>query len=221
MEGFVKERQQMVDRQIRCRGVSDNQVLHAMLSVPRHLFVGESDRSRAYQDRPLPIGHNQTISQPYIVAAMCAALKLDKSSKVLDIGTGSGYAAAVLSEIADRVISIERVPELVDLARENLARAGYPAVELHCGDGSLGMSSEAPFDAIVAAAGAPALPDRLQDQLAIGGRLVIPVGPSQDRQSLVRITRVSEDDFETENLGDVRFVPLVGDDGWNTPYWEP
>ncbi len=210
----------MVDRQIRARGISNADILAAMLCVPRHLFVDPMDRSNAYQDRPLPIGHGQTISQPYIVAAMCEALNLTPETRVLDVGTGSGYAAAVLSELSNHVTSLERIPELAELAKDNLARSGYDAVDVVCEDGSLGYSPNAPYGAIVVAAGAPSIPEQLQDQLDIGGRLVIPIGPSQDRQSLIRVTRVAEDEYETENLGDVRFVPLLGEDGWTLPFWQ-
>ncbi|WP_420415499.1 protein-L-isoaspartate(D-aspartate) O-methyltransferase [Roseibium sp.] len=218
MEGFVKERQQMVDRQIRARGVDDVRVLDAMVSVPRHLFVASDDKERAYQDCPLPIGLGQTISQPYVVAYMCEALSLTKTSKVLDVGTGSGYSAAVLSELAGTVIGVERKPDLVDLAKTNLARAGYGAIEVHCADGSMGYLKEAPYDAIMVGAGAPATPDQLQQQLAIGGHLVIPIGPSRHHQMLWRITRISEDEFDTKNLGDVSFVPLIGEDGWEAGF---
>lgn len=215
MEGFVKERQQMVDQQIRARGVTDTRVLEAMVSVPRHLFVPSGDRARAYQDCPLPIGLGQTISQPYVVAYMCEALALKTNAKVLDVGTGSGYSAAVLSELGGKVTGVERKPDLVELAKGNLDRAGYGSIEVHCADGSLGYPQDAPYDAIMVGAGAPATPDELQHQLTIGGHLVIPTGPSRRHQMLLRITRLSEDEFETQNLGEVSFVPLIGEDGWH------
>lgn len=205
----------MVDRQIRSRGISDAAVLAAMSKVPRHLFVLSESRHHAYEDRPIPIGCRQTISQPYIVALMCEALKIETGSRVLDVGTGSGYAAAVMAEMGAKVIGIERKSELAEFAKTNLIRAGYPTVEIHCGDGTLGYPQAAPFDTIMVAAGSPALPGTLKNQLAIGCRLVIPIGRSRHHQHLLRITRQSETDFSSETLGDVTFVPLIGEEGWD------
>lgn len=210
-----EERATMVDRQIRTRGVSNAAVLAAMSKIPRHLFVPDESRQYAYEDRPLPIGCGQTISQPYIVALMCEALKIEPGSRVLDVGTGSGYAAAVMAEMGAKVIGIDRKPELAEYAKTNLIRAGYPTVEIHCGDGTLGYPQAAPFDAVMVAAGSPALPGTLKNQLMIGGRLVIPIGQSRHHQNLLRITRQSETDFSSETLGDVTFVPLIGEEGWD------
>ncbi|MGV2976033.1 protein-L-isoaspartate(D-aspartate) O-methyltransferase [Roseibium alexandrii] len=214
MKDDHEERLHMVDRQIRARGISDAAVLVAISKVPRHLFVLSESRHHAYEDRPIPIGCRQTISQPYIVALMCEALKIETGSRVLDIGTGSGYAAAVMAEMGAKVIGIERNSELADRAKANLVRAGYPTVRVHCGDGTLGYPQEAPFDAIMVAAGSPALPGPLKDQLAIGGRLVIPAGPTRRQQQLLRVTRLSETEYSSEPLCDVTFVPLIGEEGW-------
>ncbi|MBO9419044.1 protein-L-isoaspartate(D-aspartate) O-methyltransferase [Labrenzia sp. R4_2] len=210
-----EERAAMVERQIRARGVSNAAVLAAMSKVPRHLFVPTECRHHAYEDCPLPIGCGQTISQPYVVALMCEALRIEPGSRVLDVGTGSGYAAAVMAEMGAKVIGIERKSELVEFAKTNLVRAGYPTVDVHCDDGTLGYTQEAPYDAVMVAAGSPALPGTLKNQLAIGGRLVIPIGLSRHHQHLLRITRQSETDFSSETLGDVTFVPLIGEEGWN------
>ncbi|MGS4883901.1 protein-L-isoaspartate(D-aspartate) O-methyltransferase [Roseibium sp. MB-4] len=210
-----EERATMVDRQIRSRGISDAALLAATSKVPRHLFVPFEGRQYAYEDRPLPIGYGQTISQPYVVALMCEALKIEPGARVLDIGTGSGYAAAVMADMGAKVIGIERKSELADRAKANLLRAGYPTVEIHCGDGTLGYLQDAPYDAIMVAAGSPALPGTLKNQLTIGGRLVIPIGPSRHHQHLLRITRQSETDFSSKTLGEVTFVPLIGEEGWD------
>jgi protein-L-isoaspartate(D-aspartate) O-methyltransferase len=210
-----EERATMVDRQIRSRGISDAAVLAAMSKVPRDLFVPGESRQYAYEDRPLPIGYGQTISQPYVVALMCEALRIEPGSRVLDVGTGSGYAAAVIAEMGAKVIGIERKSELADRAKASLVRSGYPIVEIHCGDGTLGYPQAAPFDAIMVAAGSPALPGTLKNQLTIGGRLVIPIGPARHHQHLLRITRQSETDFSSETLGEVTFVPLIGEEGWD------
>jgi len=214
MDAFAAERKDMVETQLRRRDIRDERVLAAMGTVPRHLFVAESRRHRAYWDGPLAIGSYQTISQPYVVALTCELLELAPGDSVLEIGTGSGYAAAVLSELAERVVSIERLPELADLARKNLEAAGYHSVEVLCTDGTLGCPDKAPFDAIAVAAGAPAVPDSLKQQLKVGGRLVIPVGPTQRMQDLLCIKRLSAGQFATANKGGVAFVPLVGENGW-------
>jgi protein-L-isoaspartate(D-aspartate) O-methyltransferase len=202
----------MVENQIVPRGVRDPEVLRALGRVPRHLFVDEALRDRAYGEGALPIGHGQTISQPVIVAAMTAALQLRGDEKVLEIGTGCGYQAAVLAEIAERVFSVERLAPLYRRARALLDALGCHNVVLRHGDGTLGWREHAPYDAIVVTAGAPHVPAALREQLAVGGRLVIPVG-GRGRQSLVRITRGERED-RREALGDCVFVSLVGDDGW-------
>jgi len=207
-------RRQMVDRHLRARGVRDLRVLDAMAAVPREAFVSPDLADLAYDDRPLPIEAGQTISQPYIVALMAEALALEPGERVLEIGTGSGYAAAVLANVASQVYTIERHAELAELARERLTRLGYANVEVRCGDGTLGWSEHAPFDAIVVAAGGPELPPALLDQLAIGGRLVMPIGTGR-AQELVRVTRVGDHEYRREDLGSVVFVPLIGAHGWS------
>ncbi len=207
-------RRKMVQFQIAARGLTDERVLDALAVVPREAFVPDDLLPYAYQDRPLPIEANQTISQPYIVALMTVALELQPDARVLEIGTGSGYAAAVLAEICKEVYSVERYKELADTARQRLSRLGYRNVHVKHGDGTLGWPDHAPYDGIVVAAGAPEVPEPLQQQLTIGGRLVIPVGPTLASQELLRIRRVGEDEYQTDNLGSVRFVPLVGEAGW-------
>eukprot|EP00903_Cladosiphon_okamuranus_P001609 g1607.t1 len=214
MDAFASARRDMVETQLRHRGIRDKRVLAAMEKVPRHLFVAEIRRHRAYWDGPLAIGSYQTISQPYVVALTCELLEIMPNSSVLEIGAGSGYAAAILSELANCVVSVERLPELAELARKNLRASGYDSVEVLCSDGTLGCPEKAPFDAIAVAAGAPAVPEPLKRQLKIGGRLVIPVGPSRHQQDLVRVRRISEDNFRTDTLGAVSYVPLVGSEGW-------
>src|SRR5690554_6425010 len=207
-------RRSMVHHQIARRGVRDKRVLEVMAKVPREVFVPEHLINEAYEDHPLPIGHGQTISQPYIVALMAEALALTGRERVLDIGTGSGYAAAVLASLALEVYSIERIPELARQARDNLDKAGFSQVHVACGDGTLGWPEAAPFDGICVAAGAPAVPETLKQQLAIGGRLVIPVGSEHTGQQLILITRRSDTDYQREDFGEVRFVPLLGEEGW-------
>lgn len=215
MVDFSELRENMVEYQIAARGVQSPQVLDAMRKVPREQFVSKDVREFAYEDSPLPIGAGQTISQPYIVAYMIDGLGLQGGEKVLEIGAGSGYAAAVLAEIADEVYTIERIEELAKSATATLAKTGYKNVHVLHGDGTLGWPEHAPFDGIIVAAGGPEVPDSLKQQLKIGGRMVIPVGQSQDFQELVRVTRISETEFQTEDLVAVRFVPLVGAEGWN------
>ena len=210
-------RENMVQYQIAARGVSDDRVLDAMRTVPREIFMPEALAEFAYEDTPLPIEEGQTISQPYIVALMIAAIRPGREDRVLEIGTGSGYAAAVLSRVVGQVYTVERHKALVDLARRRLRTLGYSNVEVLHGDGSLGWPEHAPYDAIIVTAGGPHVPRQLRDQLAIGGRIVIPVGPEPRLQHLVRMTRVSEERFEEERLGEVRFVPLVGEDAWEEP----
>lgn len=206
----------MVDRQIAWRGVGDEHVLRAMRSVPREAFVPESLRIFAYDDAPLPIGDGQTISQPYVVALMIEAAALRPGERALEIGTGSGYAAAVMAEIAGQVFTIERLDGLAHAARQRLAELGYANVEVHTGDGTLGLPEAAPFDVIIAAAAGPEVPEAWKEQLATGGRIVMPVG-GYDHQELVRLTRRDDGKFDKERFGDVRFVPLVGAQGWRDP----
>jgi protein-L-isoaspartate(D-aspartate) O-methyltransferase len=202
----------MVDRQLRRRGIADERVLAAMARVPRELFVPDGVRAYAYADDALPIGEGQTISQPYVVATICSLLVLEGAERVLDVGTGSGYQAAVLAELAAEVVTIERIPELAETAREALARAGYPNVEVRVGDGSLGVPDRAPFDAIAVAAAVPTVPHALYDQLVEGGRVVVPRG-SRQGQELVLVVRTPERPVERTVLP-VRFVPLLGDEGF-------
>ncbi|MEJ2603852.1 MAG: protein-L-isoaspartate(D-aspartate) O-methyltransferase [Gammaproteobacteria bacterium] len=210
-----EERERMVSRQIESRGVRSGIVLQAMRRVPREAFLPAHLREFAYDDNPLPIGEGQTISQPYIVAMMIEALALRGGEKVLEIGAGSGYAAAVLAEIADEVYTIERLGPLADRARKALRSLGHDNVRVRHGDGTLGWPDAAPFDAIVVAAAGPEVPETLKSQLKVGGRMVIPVGSRPYAQELLRIVRVSETDFASEDLADVRFVPLVGHEGWD------
>ncbi|MFB3924797.1 MAG: protein-L-isoaspartate(D-aspartate) O-methyltransferase [Syntrophales bacterium] len=215
MDRYKKQRLRMVDAQIRSRGITDERVLKAMETVPRHLFVEEALRDQAYNDNPLPIGENQTISQPYIVALMTAALELKGREKVLEIGTGSGYQTAILAELADQVFSIERIAFLASRARRVLDSLKYFNVAIRVGDGTYGWKEESPFDGIIVTAGAPMVPKTLLEQLAVGGRLVVPVG-SRHSQSLAKLTRTSQDlkDVKREDLGGCRFVSLVGEHGW-------
>ena len=210
----VQARARMVDQQIAARGVRSKPVLDAMRRVPREVFVPESMRELTYNDGPLSIGEGQTISQPFIVALMVEALDLNGGETVLEIGTGSGYAAAVLAEIASQVYTIERIDQLAQQARTTLAENGYDNVEVIQGDGTLGWPDQAPYDAIVVTAGGPEVPEALKHQLKTGGRLVIPVGRDMHNQELIRVTRVSQSDFRTEDLEYVRFVPLIGEQGW-------
>jgi protein-L-isoaspartate(D-aspartate) O-methyltransferase len=206
-------RRLMVERQIIARGVRDRLVLDAMMQVPRHLFVEEALRGQAYSDYPLPIGEKQTISQPYMVAFMTEALRLKGGEKVLEIGTGSGYQAAVVAQIASRVFSVERITDLARRARRVLDSIGCKNINIRLNDGTCGWQEESPFDGIIVTAGAPNVPPLYLDQLEIGGRLVIPVG-SRGSQTLKRITRTGLQEFSEENLLDCRFVPLIGKDGW-------
>jgi protein-L-isoaspartate(D-aspartate) O-methyltransferase len=185
-----------------------------MRSVPREAFLPEQLREFAYEDAPLPIEQSQTISQPYIVAFMIEALGLTGGEKVLEIGAGSGYAAAILSKIAGEVYTVERIGQLAEKAASTLADLGYHNVHVRHGDGTKGWPEHAPYDGIIVAAGGPSIPESLKEQLKIGGRLVIPVGRDPKVQELVRVTRVSENEYESEDLADVRFVPLIGQEGW-------
>ena len=211
---FDEQRARMVDLQLARRGISDERVRAAFRAVPRESFVPAALTELAYRDGPLPIGEDRTISQPYIVALTTQALGLEGEERVLDIGTGSGYAAAVLSRIAKEVFTVERLETLATEARDRLERLGYRNVEVLHGDGTLGWPEHAPYDAIAVAAGAPEVPPALLEQLAPGGRLVIPVGPDETSQVLMRVTRVGADAFREEPLGEVRFVPLIGERGW-------
>lgn len=214
MHNFVELKRQMIEHQMVARGLRDDEVLSAMSAVPREKFVPPELVEFAYSDEPLPIAARQTISQPYIVALMVSALQLKPEERVLEVGTGSGYAAAILSEIADQVFTIERHKILADSARERLLELGYDNVQVRVGDGTLGWPTQAPFDGIVVAAGGPDVPKALLQQLSVGGRLVIPVGSEKHRQSLLRIRRISADEYREEDLGDVRFVPLIGISAW-------
>jgi protein-L-isoaspartate(D-aspartate) O-methyltransferase len=200
----------MVEVDLRRRGIRDPKVLGAFRTVRREDFVPPDLVGAAYDNGPLPIGEGQTISQPYIVAFTVEALGLAGGERVLEVGTGSGYAAAILSSIAGEVFTIERIPWMADAARERLARLGYANVHVRCGDGTLGWPENAPYDSIAVAAGASRVPRALLDELGIGGRIVIPVGPDVASQRLVRVTRESETGFREEDLAEVRFVPLVG-----------
>lgn len=212
MSDLAAERERMVADQLEARGIEDQRVLEAMGRVPRELFVHEEDRKRAYLDMPLRIGHGQTISQPYMVTIICQTAEVGEGDKVLDIGTGSGYQAAVLAELGAVVHTVERIPELAERARHRLEAAGYGAVGVHVGDGSLGLPEEAPFDAIVVAAAAPLMPASLYDQLVPRGRLVVPVGGPQG-QRLEVIVRSPEGPAVTRSVP-CRFVPLVGAEGF-------
>lgn len=204
----------MVRKQVEARGVHDPRVLQAMRLVSREDYVPEGKQPLAYEDRPLDIGQGQTISQPYIVALMAQALELKGQEKVLEVGTGSGYGAAVLALLSREVFTIERLPSLAKAAALRLAEAGCVNVHVIQGDGTLGHPIEAPFDAIVVAAGAPRVPEALLAQMAVGGRLVIPVGEDLDDQTLMLVRRVSPAQYEAQNLAEVRFVPLLGAQGF-------
>ena len=209
-----EDRERMVAKHIEARGITDPLVLHAMRTVPRERFVPASLAKFAHDDGPLPIGHDQTISQPYIVAVMTQAAGLKPGARALEIGTGSGYGAAVLSHIAAEVYTVERVGALADEARDRLARLGYANVHVLESDGTLGWEAHAPYDAIVVTAGGPRVPKTLLDQLAVGGRLVMPVGPATRHQRLVRVTRTDVQEYKYEDLEEVAFVPLIGAEGW-------
>lgn len=204
-------RRQMVSRQIQARGVDDPRVLQAMGAVPRHLFVPPAWRASAYADHPLPIGQGQTISQPFIVAYMTELLGLRGGERVLEIGTGSGYQAAVLSLMAAEVYSVELVPELCQEAAQRLAKLGYTNVRVRCGDGYQGWPEAAPFQAIMVTAAAPEVPPLLVEQLAPGGRLLLPRGPAGGLQFLVMVEKTGDGRLVTRELDPVRFVPLVGE----------
>jgi protein-L-isoaspartate(D-aspartate) O-methyltransferase len=210
---FLRQREEMVKRQIEARGIADPKVLAALRCVPRHLFVSDALRDQAYGDFPLPIGEQQTISQPYIVAEMTQALQLSENDRVLEIGTGSGYQAAVLAEIAYRVYTVERIHSLLVNARRLFDQLRYHNIITRYGDGTRGWPEEGPFDAIIITAGAPQVPQALMAQLAVGGRMIVPVG-DQHSQDLIKIFK-DEKGINQANLGGCRFVKLVGEQGWS------
>jgi len=211
---FARLRDRMVERQLLERGIRSAAVLEAMRRVAREHFLPPDLEALAYDDTPLPIADAQTISQPYIVALMIEALELRGGEQALEVGTGSGYAAAVLAQIAGEVYTVERIGQLAEKAADALRRLGLKNVHVLHGDGTLGWSEHAPYDAIIVAAGAPHVPAALTEQLAIGGRLVIPVGPDPQVQELVRVVRLAPSQYRRETLADVRFVPLLGEQGW-------
>jgi len=215
MTDFVAEREAMVERQLRRRGICEKPILDAFLAVPREAFVDAGHAHLAYGDHPLPIEARQTISQPYIVALMIQAAGVKSGDTVLEIGAGSGYAAAVIGRIAARVIAIERQHELVDIARNRLRRLGHDNIEIVEGDGTKGWRDEAPYDAILAPASGSHVPEALIAQLAPGGRLVMPIGDPGRVQELVKVTKQEDGVLMQENLGGVRFVPLIGEEGWD------
>lgn len=211
---MAQQRDQMVAEQLEARGIYDPAVLAAMKIVPREAFVSEQYRHFAYDDGPLPILEGQTISQPFVVALMIESVEIKTGDRVLEIGTGSGYAAAVISRIAAEVYTVERHQTLVHYARQNLAAVGYENVHVHLGDGTLGWPEYAPYNAIIVAAGGPQVPQALKEQLVVSGRLIIPVGTEQRAQRLVKVIRVNEKEYREQTLSYVRFVPLIGQQGW-------
>jgi protein-L-isoaspartate(D-aspartate) O-methyltransferase len=215
MDIYKKQRKRMVETQLKARDITDSRVLKAMETIPRHLFVDEGLIEQAYNDNPLPIDANQTISQPYIVALMTQALELKPTERVLEIGTGSGYQTAILASLAFRIFSIERIAALATKARKILDQLNYYNVAIRVGDGSYGWKEEAPFDAIITTAAVPEIPQYLIEQLAIEGRLVVPVG-GRNVQNLYKITRLSKksQDIKKEELCGCRFVSLIGESGW-------
>jgi protein-L-isoaspartate(D-aspartate) O-methyltransferase len=214
MSNFASARRCMVDRQIVARGVRDPRVLEAMRQTPREAFLPPELADMAYDDAALPIDAGQTISQPYIVALMLEAAALKPTDRALEIGAGSGYAAAAMSRLCAQVVTIERHADLAHTASARLKAAGYDTIEVHVGDGTKGWSERAPFDAILVAAASPSAPEALLRQLEIGGRLIIPIGQDADKQRLMKIVRAAPNRFENEDLGGVSFVPLIGEYGW-------
>ena len=213
MKNFAAAREKMVEHQLEDRGIKDIRVLYAMRKVPRHLFVPEALQSRAYEDGPLPIGENQTISQPYMVAYMTEALELKSSDVVLEIGTGSGYQSAVLAEIVKQVYSIERIKDLLAAARKVFDKLGYTNIATKNFDGTYGWKEKSPFDAIIVTAASPDIPEPLIEQLAVGGRLVIPVGNASSQ--ILKKVRKSEKEIEIKELCGCVFVKLIGKYGWS------
>ena len=209
---YERQREEMVQQQIAARGITDAKVLAAFRKVPRHLFVSEALRDQAYGDYPLPIGEQQTISQPYIVAEMTQALELKHDDRVLEIGTGSGYQAAILAEIVYRVYTIERIRTLYVQTRNLLDKLKYHSIVMRCSDGTSGWHDEGPFNAIIVTAGAPEVPEKMLDQLVEGGRMVVPVG-NQHSQELIKFTK-NKSGIHKSNLGGCRFVKLIGAHGW-------
>jgi len=214
MTDFAAEREAMVERQLKRRGINEERIIDAFRSVPREAFVGRGYTDLAYGDHPLPIEAGQTISQPYIVGLMIQAAGIEAGDCVLEVGAGSGYAAAVIAQIARKVVAVERQHDLVEVARERLRRLGYANVEIVEGDGTRGWPDEAPFDAILAAASGSHVPPPLVGQLAPGGRLVMQIGEPGDVQQLIKVTKQDDGILRQENLGAVRFVPLIGEEGW-------
>jgi protein-L-isoaspartate(D-aspartate) O-methyltransferase len=215
MTNFAAERDAMIERQIEARGIHEPTILEAFRSVPREEFLSKEYADLAYGDHPLPIEAGQTISQPYIVALMIQAAEMKAGDTVLEVGAGSGYAAAIMSRIAGRVTAVERQPDLVKVAQERMQRLGFDNVRIVQGDGTRGWEPEAPYDAILAAASGSHIPPAWIDQLADGGRIVMPVGEPTFIQKLIKVTRGPAGKLITEDLGGVRFVPLIGEEGWN------
>jgi len=215
MTDFTREREAMVERQLRRRGITEPDILDAFRAVPREEFVSIDQAHLAYGDHPLPIEAGQTISQPYIVALMIQAAAIKPGDRVLEVGAGSGYAAAVIGRIAQKVIAIERKRDLVEVARERLRRLGYANVEIVEGDGTKGWRDEAPYDAILAAASGSHVPRPLIEQLAPNGRIVMPIGDPGLVQELIKVTKQGDGILRQESLGGVRFVPLIGEEGWD------
>lgn len=211
---FTRKRLAMVRKQIAGRGILQYNILKAMATVPRHLFVPAEYQQYAYDDQALPIPAGQTISQPYIVAWMIKEARIRPGDNILEVGTGSGYAAAILSQLAKQIHTIERHAELASYAQQRLDQLGLAHVHIHITDGTVGSSENAPYQVIIVAANGPSVPPSLKDQLAVGGRLVMPIGPKESTQELIRITRTSPTEFDQEPLGAVRFVPLIGQQGW-------
>jgi len=215
MADFASEREAMVERQLKRRGISEKAILNAFRQVPREAFIGDEYAHLAYGDHPLPIEAGQTISQPYVVGLMIQAAGIGPSDKVLEVGAGSGYAAAVISRIASRVIGIERQHDLVEVARKRLTELGYDNVEIVEGDGTKGCPDLAPFDAILAAASGSHVPRQLVQQLAPRGIIVMPVGDPGSLQKLVQVKKLGDGTLQHSDLGGVRFVPLIGEEGWS------
>lgn len=213
MDEYQIPRERMIQRLREHYKIADKNVLEVMRRTPRHLFVPEALKSQAYKDNALPIAANQTISQPFIVARMTELLELNAQSKVLEIGSGSGYQTVILAQLAQKVYAVERIGQLVAEAQNRLSYFGIQNVALVCADGTNGWQAQAPFDAILVAAGSPTIPQPLLNQLKIGGKLVLPVGQDQKTQNLIRITRTAKD-FQTEDFGACAFVPLIGEHGW-------
>jgi protein-L-isoaspartate(D-aspartate) O-methyltransferase len=214
MNDMIQKRHHMVATQIKARGIKNPALLQAMSTVPREVFVPPECSELAYDNSALPIEANQTISQPYVVALMIAALQPRPTDRVLEIGTGSGYAAAVLSHIVRQVYTVERHAELVELARHRMDELAYDNVHILHGDGTLGWPTHAPYDGVVVTAGGPQIPEALLEQLVPDGCLVMPLGGDQSHQQLVRVTRKQDFTYSQEKIGDVRFVPLIGSQGW-------